>query len=53
MSAKCSTCFRLFLRPSSRAHKLYIKHQALVKPLLLPFGVVEELEIQPHHDSER
>jgi predicted membrane chloride channel (bestrophin family) len=50
-SARSSTCFRLFLRPSSGAQKLYIKNLVFVKPLLLPFAVVEELEFQ-HHDSE-
>jgi hypothetical protein len=50
ISAKCSICFRRFLRPSSGDQKLYIQHLVSVKPLLLPFAVVEELEL---HDSER
>jgi hypothetical protein len=45
ISAKCSTSFRRFLRPSSGAQKLYIQHLVLVKPLPLPFTVVEELEL--------
>jgi hypothetical protein len=53
--AKCSTCFRQFLRPSSEALKLYIKHLVLVKTLLLTFDIVEELELQFQllNDSER
>jgi hypothetical protein len=55
VSAKPSTCFRRFLRPSSGTQKLYIQHLVFVKPLLLPFAVVEELELefQLLHDSER
>jgi hypothetical protein len=29
ISVECSTCFRRFLRPSSGAQKLYIKHRVL------------------------
>jgi len=32
---KCSTCFRLFLCPSSGAQKLYTKHRVFVELLLL------------------
>jgi hypothetical protein len=35
ISAKCSTCFRRFLRPSPGAQQLYIRHLVFVKPLLL------------------
>jgi hypothetical protein len=45
-TAKCSTCFRWFLRPSSGAQKLYIQHRVFVKPLLLTSTVGEELELQ-------
>jgi hypothetical protein len=41
---KCSTCFRRYLRPSSGAQKLYIQHRVLVKTLLLPAAIVEEME---------
>jgi hypothetical protein len=47
ISAKRSTCFRLFLRPSSRAQKLYIQHRVFVKPLLLHFAIVVELGLSP------
>ena len=36
-------------------HKLYLQHQALVRPLLLPASIVEEFELrfQLFHDSGR
>jgi hypothetical protein len=46
ISAKCSTCLSWFLHPSSGAQKLYVQHLVFVKPLLLPFAVVEDLELQ-------
>jgi hypothetical protein len=46
ISAKRSTCYRRFLCPSSGAQKLYIQHLEFVKPLLLPFNAIEELESQ-------
>jgi hypothetical protein len=49
ISVKCSACFRQFLCPSSGAQKLYIQHLVFVKPLLLLFPVVEELELQLLH----
>jgi hypothetical protein len=45
ISVKCPTCFRRFLRPSSGAQKLFIQHRVIVKPLLLPVAIVEELEL--------
>ena len=35
--------------------QLYLQHLVLVKPLLLPVAIVEELELQFHlfHDSDR
>jgi hypothetical protein len=41
ISAKCCTCFRRFLRPSSGVQKLYIMHLVFVKQLLLPFAVMK------------
>ena len=43
---KCSTCFRRFLRPSSGAQNCIYSIGYLVKPLLLPATVLEELELQ-------
>jgi hypothetical protein len=43
ISARRSTCFRRFHRPSSGAQKLYIQHRVFVKPLLLLFATVVEL----------
>jgi hypothetical protein len=51
ISAKRCTCFRRFLRPSSGAQKLYIQHLVFVKPLLLHFAVVEELELMSSNSS--
>jgi len=42
----CSTCFGCYLHPSSGVHtKLYLQYLVLVKPLLLPAAIVEELEL--------
>jgi hypothetical protein len=45
ISAKYSTCFRRFLRPSSGAQKLYIQHLVFVKSWNWKFHLL--------HDSER
>jgi hypothetical protein len=42
--------FQAVLQPIIRSSKLYIQHLVFVKPLLLTFAVVEELEL---HDSAR
>ena len=40
----CSTCFGWYLHPSSGAHtQLYLQYLVLVKQLLLPAAIVEEL----------
>jgi hypothetical protein len=49
ISVKCSTYFRRYLRPTLGAQKLPIQHRVLVKPLLLPAAIMEELEL----DSSR
>ena len=42
----CSRCFGWYLHPSSGAHtQLYLQYPVLVKPLLLPAAIVEELEL--------
>jgi len=42
----CSTCFGWYLHLSSGAHtQLFLQYLLLVKPLLLPAAVVEELEL--------
>jgi hypothetical protein len=38
------TCFGWYFHPSSRAHKLYLKHLVFVAPLLPSAAIVEELE---------
>jgi hypothetical protein len=43
ISARLSTSFRRFICPSPGAQKMYIEHRVFIKPLLLPFTVVEEL----------
>ena len=43
---KCSTFFGWYFHPSSRVHtQLYLQFLVLVKPLLLPAAIVEELEL--------
>jgi hypothetical protein len=42
---KCSICSRWYLCPSSGAQKLYIQLRVLVRPLLPPADIVEELEV--------
>jgi hypothetical protein len=44
--------FQAVPTPIIRSSKLYIQHRALVRPLLLPAAIVEELE-QLFHDSGR
>jgi hypothetical protein len=39
--------------PIIRRSKLYIQHLVFVKPLLLTFAIVEELQLQLLSDSER
>jgi hypothetical protein len=51
ISAKYSTCFGQFLRPSSGAQKLYIQNLVFVKPLLLPFTVVDEFQLIHERNS--
>jgi len=41
----CSTCFEWYLHRSSGAHTTVFKYLVLVKPLLLPAAIVEELEL--------
>jgi hypothetical protein len=50
----CSTSFRQFLRPSSGAQTVHTG-SGIVKPILLPAAIVDEIEIQFHliHDSGR
>ena len=49
--------FRVVSSPIIRSTKLYLQHLILVKPLLLPATIVEELELQLQfqlfHDSGR
>jgi hypothetical protein len=54
-SVKCSTRFRRYLRPSSGVQKLNTRHRVslLVKPLLLPAAIVEELELHSGRQQQR
>ena len=45
VSARCSTCFRRYHRPSSGALNCTIRLHVFVKPKLLPAAIVDELEL--------
>ena len=51
---KGSTCFGLFLRPSSTAHNSTLSFR-YCQPLLLQAGIVDVMELQFHfiHDTAR
>ena len=42
--------FRVVSPPIIRSTQLYLQYLVLVKPLLLPAAIVEELELQPHQN---
>ena len=58
ISMNCSTCFRRFLRPSSGAKTVHTA-SGIVKPILLPAAIVDEMELRCRplswlsHDSGR
>ena len=45
ISRKYSTCFGWYLTHHQEHTQLYLQHLALVKPLLPPAAIVEELEL--------
>ena len=45
ISVKCSTCFKWFLRPASRAQNCIYSIGYFVKPLLLAATAVEEMDM--------